>query len=82
MVWRGASGTGDGSWNSLHDLLGWMCTRKRKRGPIPTFHGFAVVADIICHGQNMGRGTEHGAWREWTRAHTRRVGAIQRNGWR
>src|SRR3954451_24229279 len=24
MVWRGASGTGDGSWNSLHDLSAWM----------------------------------------------------------
>ena len=27
-----------------------------KRKPIPTFHGFELVADIICHEQNMGRG--------------------------
>jgi hypothetical protein len=27
MVWRGASGTGDGSWSSLHDLLAWTCTK-------------------------------------------------------
>ena len=28
----------------------------RKRQPTPTFRGFELVADIICHGQNMGRG--------------------------
>ena len=29
MVWRGASGTGDGSWNRLPDLLAWTCTKTR-----------------------------------------------------
>src|SRR6201995_6081855 len=29
MVWRGASGTGDGAWRSLHDLSAWTCTKRR-----------------------------------------------------
>src|SRR4051794_26571647 len=37
MVWRGASGTGDGSCNSLHDLSAWLCTKRpsSSRSPPP-----------------------------------------------
>jgi hypothetical protein len=32
MVWRGASGTGDGSWSSLHGSLAWTYTRRQSSG--------------------------------------------------
>src|SRR5208337_4672111 len=35
MVWRGASGTGDGSWNSLHDSSAWTYTRIRSLLRLP-----------------------------------------------
>ena len=48
MVWRGASGTGEGSWNSLPDLPVWM-------------HKDTIVVAVAATGK-VGKATAHGTF--------------------
>jgi len=49
MVWRGALGTGDGSWNSLHDLSGM------------DVHKDTIVVAITAAG-DIGMATSYGTF--------------------
>ena len=49
MVWRGASGTGDGPWNSLHDSSAW------------DVHKDTIVVAVTTAG-DVGKATPYGTF--------------------